>query len=97
MGEPSFQQQVATLNATLNVIEESLAREENAPVEGLGDFKSGPDDVRRSPDWRSERTSPRTRRAQSRRRRTDAEHRAGTAIRTLTKHGSLTWRCNVEA
>lgn len=45
MAEPSFEQQVATLNATLGAIEESLA-EGKAPVEGLEDFKSALDDVR---------------------------------------------------
>jgi hypothetical protein len=45
MAQPSFQQQVATLNGTLSSIEESLANGE-APVEGLEDFKSALDDVR---------------------------------------------------
>ncbi len=45
MAEPSFEQQVATLNATLAAIEGSLARGQ-APVEGLEDFKSALDDVR---------------------------------------------------
>jgi hypothetical protein len=45
MAEPSFQQQVATLNATLSLIEHRLARG-NAPVEGLEEFKSALDDVR---------------------------------------------------
>jgi hypothetical protein len=45
MAEPSFEQQVATLNATLVVIEQSLAQG-NPPSEGLEDFKSALDDVR---------------------------------------------------
>jgi hypothetical protein len=45
LAQPSFQQQVATLNGTLSSIEESLANGE-APVEGLEDFKSALDDVR---------------------------------------------------
>ena len=45
MAEPSFVEQVATLNATLNAIEARLARGQ-APVEGLEDFKSALDDVR---------------------------------------------------
>ena len=45
MAEPSFEQQVATLNATLSSIEESLV-EGKAPVDGLEDFKSALDDVR---------------------------------------------------
>jgi hypothetical protein len=45
MVEPSFGDQVALLNATLNAIEERLARGK-APVEGLEDFKSALDDVR---------------------------------------------------
>ena len=45
MARPGFEQQVATLNATLNAIEESLAGG-TAPVEGLEDFKSALDDVR---------------------------------------------------
>lgn len=45
MAEPSFQQHVASLNATLSMIEESLARGSGA-VEGLEDFKSALDDVR---------------------------------------------------
>lgn len=45
MAEPSFVDQVTTLNATLNVIEERLA-EGQAPIEGLEDFKSALDDVR---------------------------------------------------
>lgn len=45
MAEPSFVEQVTTLNATLSSIEERLARGQ-APVEGLEDFKSALDDVR---------------------------------------------------
>ncbi|MGH7508151.1 MAG: hypothetical protein ACREMZ_01605 [Gemmatimonadales bacterium] len=45
MAEPSFVDQVGTLNATLNAIEERLARGQ-APVEGLENFKSALDDVR---------------------------------------------------
>ena len=45
MAEPSFVNQVATLNATLNAIEERMAGGE-APIEGLEDFKSALDDVR---------------------------------------------------
>jgi hypothetical protein len=45
MAEPSFLQQIATLNATLSAIEEGLARG-GAPIEGLEDFKSALDDVR---------------------------------------------------
>jgi len=45
MAEPSFVDQVATLNATLNRIEERMAGGE-APIEGLEDFKSALDDVR---------------------------------------------------
>jgi hypothetical protein len=45
MAEPSFVDQVDILNATLNAIEERLARGQ-APVEGLEDFKSALDDVR---------------------------------------------------
>lgn len=45
MAEPSFEQQVATLNATLSAIEERLAAG-SAEVEGLEDFKSALDDVR---------------------------------------------------
>ena len=131
MGEPSFQQQVATLNATLSVIEERLARG-NAPVEGLDDFKSALDDVRLrlwgllsaagGDDYKGFQERFRIRRVtemsrglggdlrtgglSGRHRELAAlraaaaeltQHRAGTAIRTLRKHGSLTWRCNVEA
>ncbi|MBA3445218.1 MAG: hypothetical protein H0T58_10270 [Gemmatimonadales bacterium] len=45
MAKPTFVQQVATLNATLETIEDSLANGQ-APVEGLEDFKSALDDVR---------------------------------------------------
>jgi hypothetical protein len=45
MAEPSFVDQVATLNATLNAIEERMAAG-LAPLEGLEDFKSALDDVR---------------------------------------------------
>ena len=45
MGEPSFQQQVATLNTALSLIEESLAKGKTS-VEGLENFKSALDDVR---------------------------------------------------
>jgi hypothetical protein len=45
MAEPSFAEQVATLNATLSAIEERLAQGKS-PVEGLEDFKSALDDVR---------------------------------------------------
>ena len=45
MAEPSFQQHVASLNTTLTVIEESLARG-HPGVEGLEDFKSALDDIR---------------------------------------------------
>lgn len=45
MSEPSFVDQVATLNATLGAIETRLGRGQ-APVEGLEDFKSALDDVR---------------------------------------------------
>jgi hypothetical protein len=45
MAEPSFEQQVATLKATLNAIEKRLA-EGTAAVDGLEDFKSALDDVR---------------------------------------------------
>jgi hypothetical protein len=45
MAQPSFEQQVATLNATLGSIEQSLA-DGTAAVERLEDFKSALDDVR---------------------------------------------------
>jgi hypothetical protein len=45
MAQPTFQQQITTLSATLGAIEESLAKSE-APVEGLEDFKSALDEVR---------------------------------------------------
>jgi hypothetical protein len=45
MAQPSFEQQVATLNATLVAIERSLAQGDG-PTEGLEDFKSALDDVR---------------------------------------------------
>lgn len=45
MAEPSFVDQVASLNATLNAIEARMAGGQ-APVEGLEDFKSALDDVR---------------------------------------------------
>jgi hypothetical protein len=45
MAEPSFGDQVATLNRTLEAIETSLAQG-NAPLGGLEEFKSSLDDVR---------------------------------------------------
>ena len=45
MAEPSFTEQMATLNSTLSAIEVRLALG-RAPVEGLEDFKSALDDMR---------------------------------------------------
>jgi hypothetical protein len=45
MAEPSFGDQIATLNSTLHAIETRLARG-GAPGEGLEDFKSALDDLR---------------------------------------------------
>jgi hypothetical protein len=45
MAEPSFSEQMATLNSTLGAIEARLALG-RAPVEGLEDFKSALDDMR---------------------------------------------------
>lgn len=45
MPEPSFADQLATLNGTLAAIEVRLALG-RAPAEGLGDFKSALDDMR---------------------------------------------------
>ena len=45
MAEPSFAQQVASLNATLSIIEASLARGD-AGVVRLEDFKSALDNIR---------------------------------------------------
>ena len=45
MAEPSFSEQMSTLNSTLGAIEVRLALG-RAPVEGLEDFKSALDDVR---------------------------------------------------
>lgn len=45
MAQPSFEQHVASLNATLRMIEESLARG-NSAVERLEDCKSALDEVR---------------------------------------------------
>lgn len=45
MAEPSFVDQVASLNATLNAIEQRMAGGQ-AAVEGLEDFKSALDDIR---------------------------------------------------
>lgn len=45
MAEPSFGDQMATLNSTLSAIEVRLALG-RAPVEGLEDFKSALDDMR---------------------------------------------------
>ena len=45
MAEPSFAEQMATLNSTLGAIEVRLALG-RAPVEGLEDFKSALDDMR---------------------------------------------------
>ena len=45
MAEPSFADQMATLNSTLSAIEVRLALG-RAPVEGLEDFKSALDDMR---------------------------------------------------
>jgi len=45
MGEPSFADQVSSLNSTLRAIEVRLALG-RAPVEGLEDFKSALDDMR---------------------------------------------------
>jgi hypothetical protein len=45
MGEPSFADQISTLNSTLRAIEVRLALG-RAPVEGLEDFKSALDDMR---------------------------------------------------
>jgi hypothetical protein len=45
MAEPSFADQMATLNSTLGAIEVRLALG-RAPVEGLEDFKSALDDMR---------------------------------------------------
>jgi len=45
MAEPSFSDQMSTLNSTLGAIEVRLALG-RAPVEGLEDFKSALDDMR---------------------------------------------------
>jgi hypothetical protein len=45
MAEPSFLEQVGTLNATLNQVEERLARGQTQ-VQEVEDFKSALDDVR---------------------------------------------------
>lgn len=45
MAEPSFSEQMSTLNSTLGAIEVRLALG-RAPVEGLEDFKSALDDMR---------------------------------------------------
>ena len=45
MAEPSFGEQISTLNSTLRAIEVRLALG-RAPVEGLEDFKSALDDMR---------------------------------------------------
>ncbi len=45
MAEPSFSEQMASLNSTLGAIEVRLALG-RAPVEGLEDFKSALDDMR---------------------------------------------------
>lgn len=45
MAEPSFGEQMSTLNSTLGAIEVRLALG-RAPVEGLEDFKSALDDMR---------------------------------------------------
>jgi hypothetical protein len=45
MAEPSFAEQIATLNSTLRAIEVRLALG-RAPVEGLEDFKGALDDMR---------------------------------------------------
>jgi hypothetical protein len=45
MAEPSFLDQIATLNRTLGEVEQLLARGQ-APVQELEDFKSALDDVR---------------------------------------------------
>lgn len=45
MAEPSFEEQMATLNSTLRAVEVRLALG-RAPVEGLEDFKSALDDMR---------------------------------------------------
>ena len=45
MAEPSFLEQVATLNATLSAMEDRLAQGQT-PLEELEDFKSALDDVR---------------------------------------------------
>lgn len=45
MAEPSFAEQMSTLNSTLGAIEVRLALG-RAPVEGLEDFKSALDDMR---------------------------------------------------
>ena len=45
MAEPSFAEQMASLNSTLGAIEVRLALG-RAPVEGLEDFKSALDDMR---------------------------------------------------
>ena len=45
MAEPSFGEQIATLNSTLRAIEVRLALGKS-PVEGLEDFKSSLDDMR---------------------------------------------------
>jgi hypothetical protein len=45
MADPSFADQIATLNSTLRAIEVRLALG-RAPVEGLEDFKSALDDMR---------------------------------------------------
>jgi hypothetical protein len=45
MAEPSFAEQMASLNSTLSAIEVRLALG-RAPVEGLEDFKSALDDMR---------------------------------------------------
>ena len=45
MAEPSFAEQIATLNSTLRAIEVRMALG-RAPVEGLEDFKGALDDMR---------------------------------------------------